>query len=735
MAIASRLNINGNLQVSGSFDELTNVPSTFGSLSFNGSTDYIQGTVTAPGTNDFTIEGWVYFRSFTQNTATPFSILAGGSSSGFEVYYNGTGWGVRNNTANFFSPAATAYTILPYSWYHVAFVRSSGVFTLYINGVSIVTSSTARTTTDTTMCVGSWVGTANTFFNGLICNVRYSATTAFYKSNFTPSTLPPTAIAGTTVLLNTFTVPSNAAFLDSSSSPVTFTKTGSPTSSNQTPLNPIGYYNNYFNSANPDWLTTVSTYTISSGDYTIECWAYGINTGASQQGIFTLTAAASAGASGISVFVNTSNSISFFVNGNSGANVVNSANQVFLPSVWNHVALVGSSGTNTLYVNGLSVASNVKTPTVVNFPVNIGRQYGDNSSQTWNGYISNFRLVIGNALYITTFNPSNVPLTAVANTKLLTCQSNQFVDKSVTASTFTKNGNTAINSNTAPLPFSSYNYSGTNVPVQRLNSDGTLQIPNIFDEVSLQTGSISFDGYTQSLTLGGQSNFAFGTNDFTIEYWFNINSNISNIQYQTIDFRPFGTASILGYLVCYLDTNKTITFTNGVFTLTGPTASFNTWYHYAVSRVSGITRLFVNGVQYGSSTSDSQSYSVGSSRPIIGTDGNNPNSLFSGNYYTFSGYLSNVRILNGTGLYNNNFTPQLSVLPNVTNTSLLLNVINSTNFITDSSTNGFTVTNNGSATFNTNGPFNKGSANIGQRQLIDGTFQVYNIFDEYNHPV
>ena len=60
----------------------------------------------------------------------------------------------------------------------------------------------------------------------------------------------------------------------------------------------------------------------------------------------------------------------------------------------------------------------------------------------------------------------------------------------------------------------------------------------------------------------------------------------------------------------------------------------------------------------------------------------------------------------------------------------MLNVTNSANFIKDNSTNNYTVTNNGSATFTATGPFNRGSTATTQRQLPDGTLEVYNQFDE-----
>ena len=726
---AERLVSRGNLQLNmGGFDEVTNTPASFGSLYFDGSTGYLQSPVTAPGTDNFTIEAFVNFSTVAAsgNAPTFFSIIGSASSSGFQAYATSAGWGVRNNTQNILGitgGAGLGTAPVANVWYHVALVRNSGTTTLYVDGTSIGSTSTAYTFSDTTFNSG-WCATGTSsqvWFNGYISNLRYVKGTAVYTANFTPPNLPLPPVTNTNLLLNTPRVPLENSNLDSSRSiytlftgtysygftnttldymtvpystnfnfpvgqalcfeawvyptsyattfviadrnwafgstgptwsfsivsatridwniagtgsatfmllnnaalvppytvplntwthvawtrdasgnakifvngylvaartdtqaltsasgnvyigvasnlaagsyiqgyisnmrlvngdipvayqtsnvtvgsqifspptaPLTVTpntvlltaqsptftdngvnkltvttsgapkisaggpaiyKAGTVTPSVETPLLLNGYYSYYFNSANPDYLTTsTSTATITTGNYTIECWAYGVGTGASQQGIFTLTAAASSGLGGISVFTNTSNSISFFVNGNAGAKVQTSAAQSFLPNTWNHVALVGNGGTNTLYVNGTSVASNALTPTASSVPVNIGRQYGDNVAQTWNGYISNFRVVVGTALYTANFTPPTDPLKAITNTIVLSCQSKNIVDNSASPFTFTISGKVAVTSNSSPFSTTSgYNYSGTGVSVKKLNPAGKLQVTGIFDEAT-----------------------------------------------------------------------------------------------------------------------------------------------------------------------------------------------------------------------------------------------------------
>lgn len=492
-----RVTSTGTLLVTGIFDELTNNPAAMGSLLFDGSTGYLTAPSSANfdlGSGNFTIEMWIYPTSLAAQSIIINKVASGSVVGAFDirlqtngtiiVYYSNASGG--NWSDNF----TTTLTAPLNTWTHVALVRNGSVFTTYINGIS---SGSSNNPTFVAIVYESAVtlniaanGNGTGKFTGYMTGVRVVKGTALYTAAFTPPTLPLTAVTNTALLLNAPTIPSSDSFNDTSTNAVTITKNGTVTASAQTPIRPNGYYNYYFNSANPDYLTTsTSTTTITTGDYTIECWAYGINTGASQQGIFTLTAASSSGSGGISVYVNTSNSISFFVNGNGSGKIQTSATQKFLPNVWNHVALVGSGGTNTLYVNGVSVASNALTPTASNVPVNIGRQYGDNTAQTWNGYISNFRVVIGTALYTGAFTPPTTPLAAITNTKLLSCQSNKIIDNNASPFTFTISGSVAVNSNTSP--FSTFVYSGTGVSVQRLTSTGTLQITGIFDEVTRPT--------------------------------------------------------------------------------------------------------------------------------------------------------------------------------------------------------------------------------------------------------
>ena len=236
------------------------------------------------------------------------------------------------------------------------------------------------------------------------------------------------------------------------------------------------------------------------------------------------------------------------------------------------------------------------------------------------------------------------------------------------------------------------------------------QVAGNLDEVTLASGSIGFNG-TQYLTLpSNQTQFTMGTGDFTIEMWVYVTSLAANrTLYDTVNQ---GDATGTGRFSMQITTGGVVqvfTLAGTIFTQ-GGTISVNTWNHIAYTKSSNSGRLFVNGIQVNTTYTDNNNYVVGTvSRPIIGINGydNSTNPMI--------GYMSNFRLVKGTAVYTSNFIPSQEVLTTISGTSLLLNVLDSSNFIKDNSTNSFTVTNNGTAVWNINSPFginNTGSINL-----------------------
>lgn len=124
-----------------------------------------------------------------------------------------------------------------------------------------------------------------------------------------------------------------------------------------------------------------------------------------------------------------------------------------------------------------------------------------------------------------------------------------------------------------------------------LYGTASLSIPNV-------------QGYVEN-TSGAWA--SVGTGDFTIEWTQKLNSLATTAF--ILDGRPLDTAGV--YPSCYILTTGSINyFVDGAARITSATGVIVTGVeqHIAISRVSGVTRLFVGGVQVGSDWTDASNY-------------------------------------------------------------------------------------------------------------------------------
>ena len=206
-------------------------------------------------------------------------------------------------------------------------------------------------------------------------------------------------------------------------------------------------YSALFNAANNPSLTIPanSALTLGTNNHTVEFWMYQTsrNTYACPfvYGNTSYYAANNyymdAGESGLG-FVVGNGSGDWAININGGA--ARSLN------TWHHYAIVRNGTTFTFYINGTSVGSATSS-------INITAQgdvfkIGNHSSYPINGYISNFRLVNGTAVYTSNFTPPTSPLTAIPNTQILI---QGLVDNSPNAFTVTNNGSVTLSTTISPF--------------------------------------------------------------------------------------------------------------------------------------------------------------------------------------------------------------------------------------------------------------------------------------------
>ncbi len=170
------------------------------------------------------------------------------------------------------------------------------------------------------------------------------------------------------------------------------------------------------------------------------------------------------------------------------------------------------------------------------------------------------------------------------------------------------------------------------------------------------TASMLFDGTGDYLTNDASAGFVMGTGDFTLEAWVRPASFASGRA--IIDFRPTGVNGL--YPAVLLDTTEGIYYVNSAVRINGAHGMVaGTWYHVAVCRVASVTKMFVNGVQIGSSYTDTNNYICGASRPVIGANGS---SLATEPY---NGHIDDLRVTKGVARYTANFTPPTAAFEDV----------------------------------------------------------------------
>lgn len=157
--------------------------------------------------------------------------------------------------------------------------------------------------------------------------------------------------------------------------------------------------------------------------------------------------------------------------------------------------------------------------------------------------------------------------------------------------------------------------------------------------------SALFDGTGDELTAPTSPDFAFGTADFTIEFWYR--SALATGQ-NVFDIRPSGSNG--AYPALFVGTSGEVSYyVNSAYRiLSGAGAvTANTWTHIAVTRAGTSTKLFIQGAQAGSTWTDATTYAQSVVRIGVSANGN----------------LDDIRITKGVARYTTTFTPHTVAHP------------------------------------------------------------------------
>jgi hypothetical protein len=360
-----------------------------GSGYFDGSGDSLAfatgQSALALGSSDFTFEAWVY-----RTTTSTSSIFVGqsdlatgaGSSYGFLLsssvqsdLYSGSG-GYYITSPN---PA-------PNQWVHVAWARTGGTYSSYLNGSRVGTIGTLGTASINTgsatypPTIGSW-GNGSNALTGYIAGARLIKGSGGYdatQSTITIPTAPPTAVANTSFLLN-FT---NAGITDATAKNVLETVGNAQISTTQSKF---GGSSMYFDGTG-DWLIVPNNafYNFGSGDFTIEFWWYP-NTTADQN----LISKWNSGTEWILQWRNAGN-FRWAANGS----VVRDATYTLSTGAWIHVAVSCASGSLRIFVNGTQIGTTAtqSSITTTTEPVVIGAGQLSTTPAPVNGYFDDVRI-------------------------------------------------------------------------------------------------------------------------------------------------------------------------------------------------------------------------------------------------------------------------------------------------------------------------------------------------------
>ena len=433
----------------------------------------------------------------------------------------------------------------------------------------------------------------------------------------------------------------NNTYTDSSSNGHTITPSGTI---EQGSVSPFGdNWSNFFDGGvGGDNLVLANTgTTIGTGDFTIEGWFYFNGIGAGS--VYTLLDGRTGADTSNLMWAQESNGQWVIQNGAGSSIDEGWTTTTFTEGQWYHIAQSRTAGTSRFFVNGVLTGSPADSSSYDSQQYTIGGRYAPNGSNL-TGYLSNFRIVAGTALYTTNFTPPAAPLTNIAGTLVLTCQSNRFADNSTNAFTITVSGTPEV---TSFSPFA-------NSKAITLANNG---------------GSAHFDGTSSYLSIADDSSLEVGPNDFTLECWFY--STASSYSNAGIAGKWDVVAGFRSYAI-YMDTSNRLTFgisnsgsfeSSNVLNSSITSASLrNRWNHIRGCKSGTTLYLFLNGISIGSKTVSSTVFS-GTQNFYVGKI----------NVNIIQGYVSNVRLINGTALSTSNFTPPTEPLTAVTNTSLLLN--------------------------------------------------------------
>jgi len=435
----------------------------------------------------------------------------------------------------------------------------------------------------------------------------------------------------------------NSVVTDNSVNSATIKVNGNVFQGTMSPYNQGGYSYYFDQSWEPTRISLNPGVAFGSNAYTVETWFWLDN---------------NAFATAYGLYVGTSGHFNLSIpNANTiiVGNTIASGTYTFtvpnlVPQQWYHLAVTrNAANVADVWLNGnksstgdVTVLTNYTTAT----PNFLGYSQALGGTGYFQGYLSNFRIVIGNALYTSNFTPSTTSLTVVPGANLFTAQSPQIID--VTGTSTIASPSTAYG-NPYSVPFSpfapQYAYSTGNV-------GGSAYFPgNNYNNLTFTGTSINLSG------------------DFTVEgYYYFANNSLFTGGRTLIDLRPVQIAGTNALTIGYASNLWNVQESSKVTQIGSQTPREDDWVHVAYVRSGNIGSLYINGVNIGG-------YSGSTFDNSLTSTNNYKLGCSISNAAPFYGYISDYRITS-SALYTSSFTPPSAPLTASGGTGLLLNFTN-----------------------------------------------------------
>ena len=437
----------------------------------------------------------------------------------------------------------------------------------------------------------------------------------------------------------------NNAFDDGSASNHTITANGNVTQGSFGPFaRPDGEWGVDTSGGWTYWgWNSASTGALGDEDFCMECFVF-INSFAAKQGI------ASRNSSGTSIGnetwrweVQTNGTMTMISKNFFGQDAAGLTSSTALTlNTWHHIAAVRQNDTLTFYIDGTArgaTSSGSGVFSASDSMWNIGSNgYETANSTALQGLMSNFRLVVGSAVYTGNFTAPSSKLTAITNTEMLTYQSNRFVDNSADGNSLTTVSSPAI------------------------SAFGPFLTSSVYDP-AVNGASAYMDGSGDTLRATWTAANIINQN-FTLEYWlyYTQTSGYGSVSIGANDNSASYTS------LTYLASNGQVFSDDGQNSGSGPDVgagaiSPNSWNHLALVRVSNDMFIYINGVKKVTKAITASLFQGQSGEFGIGYIAN-----------PLKGYICDARVVTSAVYTGDTYTVPTAPLTAITNTKLLLNM-------------------------------------------------------------